>query len=213
MLWDRPHGHYWISHCSWDRVIQPAKESHFQDRFCCISFCYLCCTNLDAPPTSNQNAKNNFAFSLLLSAHSSLQQNDCSTPGTSPFLVPPSQPRHGEGPPGFSELGSQLWFLFPSMSNPWTSPGASNPDVPSNTSPAHGPGQGGPPASQPRLLSHPPQMVSVLPASTLLSLCSFHLLSTSLLSLQHLSQYFTPPYSPLFKNPTKVHKYLFWLCV
>jgi len=125
-----------------------------------------------------------------------------------PFLVPPCQPRHGEVLPCFSELGSQLWFPFPSMSNPWTSPGASIPDVPSNTS-AHGPGQAGPPASQPRLLSRPPEMVSVLPASTLLSLCSFRLLSTSLLSLQHLSQYFTPPYPPLFKNPTKVHKYLF----
>lgn len=120
------------------------------------SFFLSCCSNLDAPPTSNQNAKNNFAFSLLLSAHSSLQYNDRSSPSRVPFLVPPCQPRHA-APPCFSELGSQLWFLFPTMSNPWTSPGASNSDIPWSNSPAHGPGQGGPPASpQPCLLSRPP---------------------------------------------------------
>lgn len=90
--------YYWTSHCSWDRAFQPAKESHLQDRFCCISFCYPCCTNLDAPPTGNQNAKNNFTFSLLLSAHSSLQQNDCSTPGASPLFCPTMSAKAGRGP-------------------------------------------------------------------------------------------------------------------
>ena len=213
MLWDRSHGHYWTSHCSWDRAFQPAKESHFQDRFCCISFCYPCCTWTHPQPAIRMpRIISHFLYSFRLTLPYS--KMTAALLARVPFSVPPCQPRQGEVPPCFSELGSHLWFLFPSMSNPRASPGASNPDVPSNTSPAHGPGQGGPPASQPRLLSCPtPKMVSTLLANTLLSPCSFRLLSTSLLSLQHLSPYFTPPYSPLFKNPTKVHKYFLWLCV
>ena len=155
------------------------------------SFFLSCCSNLDAPPTSNQNAKNNFAFSLLLSAHSSLQHNDCSSPGRVPYLVPPCQPRHA-APPCFSELGRQLWFLFPTMSNleqVLVHPTQTFPEaillLTVQVKVGH---------------QHPPNLVycHVLPLNGLhapgqhtLSLCSFHLLPTSLLSLKHLSQYST----------------------
>ena len=155
VLWDRPHGSYCHSHRSWAGSSNLLRNPTFKTDFTAFNFVFLAILTWPHPQMAIRMSS--IISYFLYFFHFTLPYGKMAAAPLAwvPFFVPPCQPRHGGVPLCFSELGSQPCFLFPTTSNPWASPAASNSNIPSNPPTVRSRGQGRPLPSWPQLLLHP----------------------------------------------------------